>query len=295
MTRTSLGRRTKSVEQSIADTDEPDTRLRKDLTWWDLMVFGVVGGDRRGHLHHHRFDGGRHHRARDLDLLRPRRDRLRAGGPVLRRVRLDGSGRGQRLHLLLCELRRVGGVDHRLGPGPRVRRRRGDVAKSWSTYLGDGVRLRRWRDRSSARWNSTGVRCHRRDRHHVLALGTKLSSSFSAVITLIKVAVVLRGHRRRRVLHQGRQLHAVHSARGVRRRRVGSSSRCSRCSPAPAAATTAGTACWPARRSCSSRSSASTSSRPPPRRPRTRSATCPAASSDRWPSSPCSTSRWPWC
>ena len=33
--------RTKSVEQSIADTDEPDTRLRKDLSWWDLTVFGV--------------------------------------------------------------------------------------------------------------------------------------------------------------------------------------------------------------------------------------------------------------
>ncbi len=34
--------RTKSVEQSIADTDEPDTRLRKDLNWWDLVVFGVA-------------------------------------------------------------------------------------------------------------------------------------------------------------------------------------------------------------------------------------------------------------
>jgi APA family basic amino acid/polyamine antiporter len=33
--------RTKSVEQSIADTDEPGTRLRKDLAWWDLVVFGV--------------------------------------------------------------------------------------------------------------------------------------------------------------------------------------------------------------------------------------------------------------
>ncbi|MBW0019871.1 MAG: amino acid permease [Mycobacterium sp.] len=33
--------RTKSVEQSIADTDEPGTRLRKDLTWRDLVVFGV--------------------------------------------------------------------------------------------------------------------------------------------------------------------------------------------------------------------------------------------------------------
>ena len=34
-------RRVKSVEQSIADTDEPDTKLRKDLNWWDLTVFGV--------------------------------------------------------------------------------------------------------------------------------------------------------------------------------------------------------------------------------------------------------------
>ncbi|MGZ4515790.1 MAG: amino acid permease, partial [Mycobacterium sp.] len=34
--------RMKSVEQSIADTDEPDTRLRKELTWWDLVVFGVA-------------------------------------------------------------------------------------------------------------------------------------------------------------------------------------------------------------------------------------------------------------
>ncbi|WP_072845131.1 amino acid permease [Rhodococcus tukisamuensis] len=34
--------RTKSVEQSIADTDEPGTRLRRDLTAWDLTVFGVA-------------------------------------------------------------------------------------------------------------------------------------------------------------------------------------------------------------------------------------------------------------
>lgn len=34
--------RVKSIEQSIADTDEPDTRLRKELTWRDLAVFGVA-------------------------------------------------------------------------------------------------------------------------------------------------------------------------------------------------------------------------------------------------------------
>ncbi len=33
--------RTKSVEQSIADTDEPGSQLRKDLSWWHLTVFGV--------------------------------------------------------------------------------------------------------------------------------------------------------------------------------------------------------------------------------------------------------------
>jgi len=36
-----MAARIKSVEQSIRDTDEPSTRLRKDLTWWDLTVFGV--------------------------------------------------------------------------------------------------------------------------------------------------------------------------------------------------------------------------------------------------------------
>ncbi|RVW04581.1 amino acid permease [Rhodococcus spongiicola] len=34
--------RTKSVEQSIIETDEPETKLRKDLTAWDLTVFGVA-------------------------------------------------------------------------------------------------------------------------------------------------------------------------------------------------------------------------------------------------------------
>jgi APA family basic amino acid/polyamine antiporter len=34
--------RTKSVEQSIRDTDEPDSKLRRDLTAWDLTVFGVA-------------------------------------------------------------------------------------------------------------------------------------------------------------------------------------------------------------------------------------------------------------
>ncbi|MBT1192320.1 amino acid permease [Rhodococcus kroppenstedtii] len=35
-------RRTKSIEQSIQDTDEPDTKLKKTLNSWDLTVFGVA-------------------------------------------------------------------------------------------------------------------------------------------------------------------------------------------------------------------------------------------------------------
>ncbi|TDV36809.1 amino acid permease [Actinophytocola oryzae] len=34
--------RTKSVEQSMKDTDEPGSRLRKNLSAWDLTVFGVA-------------------------------------------------------------------------------------------------------------------------------------------------------------------------------------------------------------------------------------------------------------
>ncbi|MGH3907930.1 MAG: amino acid permease, partial [Pseudonocardiaceae bacterium] len=33
---------TKSIEQSIADTEAPESRLRKNLTAWDLTVFGVA-------------------------------------------------------------------------------------------------------------------------------------------------------------------------------------------------------------------------------------------------------------
>lgn len=34
--------RTKSVEQSIRDTEEPGSKLRKELTAWDLAIFGVA-------------------------------------------------------------------------------------------------------------------------------------------------------------------------------------------------------------------------------------------------------------
>src|SRR5439155_1498591 len=78
---------------------------------------------RRGHLRADRARRARQGRARPDPLLRGRGDRLRIRGPLLRRVRVHGAGRGQRVHLRLCHARRAVRVDHRLGPGARVRRR----------------------------------------------------------------------------------------------------------------------------------------------------------------------------
>ena len=97
--------RTKSVEQSIADTDEPDTRLRKDLTWWDLTVFGVAVVIGAGIFTVTASTAG--------DITGPAiwisfviaAITCGAGGAVLRRIRLDAAGGGQRLHLLLRHLR----------------------------------------------------------------------------------------------------------------------------------------------------------------------------------------------
>src|SRR5439155_506455 len=82
------------------------------------------GRDHRSrHLRADRARCERLRRSRPDSLLRLRRDRLCARRPLLRRVRLDGAGRGQRLHLRVRDPGRAVCVDHRLGPGPRVRRR----------------------------------------------------------------------------------------------------------------------------------------------------------------------------
>ena len=58
-------------------------------------------------------------------LLHGRRHHLHLRRAVLRRVRLDGAGGRQRLHLRLHDDGRAVRLDHRLGPGARIRRRRG--------------------------------------------------------------------------------------------------------------------------------------------------------------------------
>ena len=66
--------RTKSVEQSIEDTDEPEHQLKKDLGALDLMVFGVGVIIGAGHLRAHRHGGG------DATPARPSRCRSSIAG-----------------------------------------------------------------------------------------------------------------------------------------------------------------------------------------------------------------------
>ena len=94
---------------------------------------GVQPGVPR-HRRHHRRRHLRAHRGRRRAACRPggadlhghRGHRLHARRPLLRRDGEHGAGGGQRLHLLVRHHGRAGGVDHRLGPGARVRDGRGD-------------------------------------------------------------------------------------------------------------------------------------------------------------------------
>ncbi len=97
--------RTKSVEQSIADTDEPETRLRKDLAWWDLTVFGVSVVIGAGIFTITASTAGNITGPAISISFVIAAVGVRPGRAVLRGIRLDGAGGGQRLHLLLCDVR----------------------------------------------------------------------------------------------------------------------------------------------------------------------------------------------
>ena len=88
--------RTKSVEQTIAETGEEGRKLKRNLTWWDLSIMGVavaVGAQAVWGMARNR--PGRDHQLPDC------RHRLRRGRDVLRRVCLDDSSGRFRLYLHL--------------------------------------------------------------------------------------------------------------------------------------------------------------------------------------------------
>ena len=82
-------------------------------------------GPRRHHRHRHLRDhrrGDQPQRPGDRPELRAGRHHLRLQRAELLRAGVDDPGLGLGLHLLLRDARRAGGVDHRLGPDPGVRR-----------------------------------------------------------------------------------------------------------------------------------------------------------------------------
>ena len=128
--------RTKSIEQSLKDTEDPEFKLKRRLTALDLTVFGVgviIGAG--------------------IFTLTGRVAQANAGpavslsfvlaavccgarGAVLRRVRLDGAGVRVGVHVLLRHPRRADRLDHRLGPAAR------DDARRVGRGAGLGVVLR---------------------------------------------------------------------------------------------------------------------------------------------------------
>ncbi|MFW0784087.1 amino acid permease [Gordonia sp. CPCC 206044] len=183
--------RTKSIEQSMADTDEPGHGLRKELSWWDLIVFGVsvvigagiftitasIAGDKAGPAISLSFVMA----AVACALAALCYAEFASTVPVAGSAYTFGYATfGEFLAWIL-------GWDLILefAVGAAV------VAKGWSSYLGSvfgfagGTVTVAGHDIDWGAVVIVAIVCT------ILVLGTKLSSRVSAVITTIKVAVVL--------------------------------------------------------------------------------------------------------
>ena len=188
--------RTKSVEQSIAETEEPEHRLKKNLGALDLTVFGVGVIIGAGIFVYTGMVAATNAGPGDRDLLRHRRRGLRPRGALLRRVRLHRPGGGQRLHLQLRHLRRAASPGSSAGTwswsSPSAPRRWPSASPATSRT---SCRTRRSRSRRrSARRPTASSTCPR----SLIALlvagvligGIKLSSRVNQVVVAIKLAVV---------------------------------------------------------------------------------------------------------
>ena len=112
---------TKPVDQLVADTKDESTQLARGVGLLDLTALGlgaiigtgifVILGEAIG-------DAG----PAIVALVHPGRRHLRVLRAVLRRAGVRDPGLRQRLHLCVRDDGRAGGLDHRLGPDPRVRR-----------------------------------------------------------------------------------------------------------------------------------------------------------------------------
>ena len=260
--------RTKSVEQSIADTDEPSTRLHKDLTWWDLTVFGVsvviVRASSPSPRPPRATSPGRPSRCRSSS---PRSHA--AGRALLRGVRLHLPVAGSAYTFSYATFGEfiawIIGWDLILEFAVAA----AVVAKGWSSYLGTVFGFGGGTTELAGLQLDWGALLIIAFVTTILAWGTKLSAEVSLVITVIKVSVVLL------VVAVG--AFYIKSANYTPFIPPGESGGDRYQSLLSLITGAEGSnygwyRCWRARRSCSSRSSASTSPPPPPRRPKTRSA-----------------------
>ena len=144
--------RVKPLDRLVGDIEHAGPRLKRTLGPVQLTSLG----HRRHHRRRHLLDGRNARRPAAADHLGAgpalvlsfvaHGDGVRVRGALLRRVRGDGAGRRFGVHLRLCDARRARGLDHRLGPDHRVRRRQrggGDLVVGLLSGIAARIR-RRW-------------------------------------------------------------------------------------------------------------------------------------------------------
>lgn len=185
-----MARRVKSVEQSVLETDEPGHRLKRDLGAWDLVVFGVgviVGTG--------------------IFVLTGTQAATNAGPAVVLSFLLAGltCGLAALCYAELASSVPVAGSAYtfsyatlgelvawiigwdlllELMLGAAV------VARGWSAYLAELVDLPTWAAGDAARPDLAAMAIVV-VLGFLLVRGSKLSSRFTAVLVVVKVAVVL--------------------------------------------------------------------------------------------------------
>ncbi len=127
--------RTKSVERKIHRRHRRARVPTEKSLALDLTIFGVGVVIGAGNF---TLTGraATRSRVRDRRELRRRRDRVRPGGDVLRRVRLDGPGVGSAYTFSVRVARRAVRVDHRVDLILEMLLGASVVAQGWSAYLG---------------------------------------------------------------------------------------------------------------------------------------------------------------